>query len=65
MPKKQIRIVLHDADYPLAEKIRQATGMLTLSDVFSLLVSRYGNAFLDWWMSNPHPQNYQGFRDNE
>jgi hypothetical protein len=56
MPKKQVRVVLHDADYPLAEKIRETTGVSNLSDVFSLLVRRYGNSFLDWWMSNPHPQ---------
>lgn len=57
MSSKKVRVVLHDADYPLAEKIRETTGVSTLSDVFSLLVRRYGTSFLDWWMSNPHSQN--------
>jgi hypothetical protein len=57
MPKKQVRVVLHDADYPLAEKIREATGLLNLSDVFTLLIHRYGTSFLDWWVSDCRESN--------
>jgi hypothetical protein len=52
----QTRIVLAAEDKPLAEAIKDATGVGSISEVMSMLLRRYGKAFLDWWQSDPHQQ---------
>lgn len=53
------RIVLRQTEKPLIEEIRKATGVGSNSDAVALLVRRYGQAFLDWFLSDPHQCLYQ------
>ncbi len=50
----QTRIVLNPAVQPIAEEIKETTNASSLSEVISLLLSRYGAHFVAWWKSNPH-----------
>lgn len=54
MPKQQTRIVLAESVTPLAEQIKETTGASSLSEVLTLLLTRYGPHLIEWWQTNPH-----------
>lgn len=50
----QARVVIPKAIAPLAEEIKEVTGMSSLSEAVTLLITRYGPHLIEWWKSNPH-----------
>ncbi|MEP0755602.1 hypothetical protein NDA03_25820 [Trichocoleus sp. Lan] len=50
----QIRVVLSPEVRPIADEIKEVTCCGSTSEVVSLLLSRYGRHFINWWQSNPH-----------
>ncbi len=50
----QIRVVLSPEVKPIADEIKQVTCCGSTSEVVSLLLSRYGRHFIEWWLTNPH-----------
>ncbi len=50
----QTRIVLNPSVQPIAEEIKAVTSSSSISEVVTLMLSRYGKHFIAWWQSNPH-----------
>lgn len=50
----QIRVVLSPEVRPIADEIKEVTCCGSTSEVISLLLTRYGRHFINWWQSNPH-----------
>ena len=50
----QTRVVLSPEVKPIADEIKQVTCCGSTSEVVSLLLSRYGRHFIEWWLTNPH-----------
>ncbi|MBD1903784.1 hypothetical protein NDI44_27055 [Trichocoleus sp. DQ-A3] len=50
----QIRVVLSSEVKPIADEIKQVTCCGSTSEVISLILSRYGRHFINWWLTNPH-----------
>ena len=50
----QTRVVLNPSVQPIAEQIKSVTSSSSISEVITLLLSRYGKHFIAWWKSNPH-----------
>ena len=60
MPKSTTRIVIKDSDLPLVESLKSLTGVSSGSEVMSLLLSRYGKHFKDWFEFDSRHCNYPG-----
>lgn len=50
----QIRVVLSPEVKPIADEIKAVTNSSSVSEVITLMLSRYGKHFIAWWQSNPH-----------
>jgi hypothetical protein len=50
----QTRIVLNPSVQNIAEEIKETTNASSLSEVVTLLLSRYGPHLVAWWKTNPH-----------
>lgn len=50
----QTRVVLNPSVQPIAEEIKAVTSSSSISEVITLMLSRYGKHFIAWWQSNPH-----------
>lgn len=50
----QTRIVLNPSVQNIAEEIKETTNASSLSEVITLLLSRYGPHLVAWWKTNPH-----------
>ena len=60
MAKSTTRIVIKDSDKPLIQNLQTLTGVSTASEVVSLLLSRYGSHFADWFKFDSRHCNYPG-----
>lgn len=50
----QTRVVLREEDKPLADRIKDATGLSNYSEVIAFLINRYGPHLIEWCQLNPH-----------
>lgn len=50
----QVRVVISPGVQPIADEIKQVTRCSSTSEVISLMLSRYGRHFINWWVTNPH-----------
>lgn len=60
MAKSTTRIVIKDSDLPLVESLKTLTGVSSGSEVMSLLLSRYGAHFEQWFRFDSRHCNYPG-----
>lgn len=60
MAKSTTRIVIKDSDLPLVESLKTLTGVSSGSEVMSLLLSRYGEHFANWFKFNSNHCHFPG-----